>query len=85
MFPVSAVLASIILRWLQQKAGSVWVAALGHAAMNTVGGSLAPLLFAGGPNLIYAGYLGMLSWVPVGAFRAWIILTGQLRPETGSA
>ena len=81
VFPVSTVLLSIILGWLQLKAGSVWAAALGHAATNSIGGSLAALLFAGGPKLIYASYLGMLGWIPLGALCAWIVLTGQLEHE----
>jgi hypothetical protein len=39
------------------------------------------LLFMGGPNWIFAGYPGILSWIPLGAMCAWIILTGQLTPE----
>jgi hypothetical protein len=49
-----------------------------------VGGSLTMLLFAGGPNLIFVSYLGILSWIPLGILCAWIVLTGQLRPESAS-
>ena len=80
-FPVSTVLLSIIFGWLRLKTGSVWAASLAHAATNAVGGSLTVLLFAGGPDLAFVGYLGLLGWVPLGALCAWIVLGGQLQPE----
>jgi hypothetical protein len=32
--------------------------------------------------MIWVGYLGILSWIPLGALSAWIILTGQLKTES---
>jgi membrane protease YdiL (CAAX protease family) len=81
VFPVSTVLLSIIFGWLRLRTGSIWASSLAHAATNAVGGSLTTLLFMGGPNMIFASYLGILSWIPLGALSAWIILTGQLKPE----
>ena len=80
-FPVSTVLLSIIFGWLRLKTASVWAASLAHAATNAVGGSLTTLLFAGGPDLAFVGYLGLLGWVPLGALCAWIVLGGHLQPE----
>ena len=81
LFPVFTVLLSIILGWLRLKTGSIWSASLAHAATNTIGGGLSALLFMGAPNWIFAGYPGILSWIPLGALCTWIILTGQLTPE----
>ncbi len=81
IFPVFTVLLSIILGWLRLKTGSIWSASLAHAATNAIGGGLTILLFVGAPNWIFVGYTGILSWIPLGAICAWIILTGQLAPE----
>jgi membrane protease YdiL (CAAX protease family) len=82
VFPVSTTLISIIFGWLRQRTGSVWAASLAHAATNAVGSSLTVSLFMGGPSMIWVGYLGILSWIPLGALSAWIILTGQLKTES---
>jgi membrane protease YdiL (CAAX protease family) len=81
VFPVSTVLLSIIFGWLRLRSGSVWPACLAHAATNAIGGSLTILLFLGGPDLLFTSYVGLLGWIPLGAFCLWIILTGQLKPE----
>jgi len=78
LFPVSTVLLSIILSYIQERAGSVWAVSLAHAATNAVGGSLTSLLFFGGPNWAWVSYLGILGWVPLGALCAWIVGTGRL-------
>jgi hypothetical protein len=70
VFPVSCVLLSIVFGWLQRSAGSVWAPSLSHSATNVVGGSLLFLLFAGGPNWIFLGYLGILGWIPSGILCA---------------
>jgi len=82
VFPVSTTLISIIFGWLRLRTGSIWASSLAHAATNAVGGSLTMLLFAGRPGGIFVSYLGILSWIPLGALCAWIVLTGQLKPES---
>jgi len=67
--------------WLRIRTGSIWSASLAHAATNSVGGGLTVFLFMGGPNWVFTGYPGILSWIPLGALCAWIILTGQLGPS----
>jgi membrane protease YdiL (CAAX protease family) len=84
VFPVSTTLISIIFGWLRQRTSSIWAPSLAHAATNAVGGSLTTLLFMGGPGMIWVGYLGILSWIPLGALSAWIILTGQLKTDSAS-
>jgi membrane protease YdiL (CAAX protease family) len=79
VFPVSTILLSIIFGWLRLRTGSVWAASLAHAATNAIGGSLITLLFAGGPDSIFVGYLGLLGWLPLGGLCAWIVFSGQLR------
>jgi hypothetical protein len=82
VFPVGAILLSIIFGWLRLRIGSVWSASLAHSATNAIGGSLTMLLFMGGPNWISVSYLGLLGWVPLGALCAWIVFSGQLKLES---
>jgi len=81
IFPVSAILLSIIFGWLRLRTGSIWSASLAHAATNATGASLTALLFLGGADLLWVGYLGVLSWIPLGAVCACIVLAGQLKGE----
>jgi uncharacterized protein len=81
IFPVSTIMLSIIFGWLRLKTCSIWAPSLAHAATNSVGGSLILLLFAGGPDLIFVSYLGILAWIPLGALCLWIIFTGRLKNE----
>jgi len=78
VFPVSTVLISIVFGWLRLRTGSVWATSLAHAATNVVGGSLTTLLYLGGADMMFVGYLGLLGWIPLGALCAWIVFTGQL-------
>jgi membrane protease YdiL (CAAX protease family) len=78
VFTVSTVLLSIVFGWLRARTGSVWASSLAHAATNVVGGTLALLLF-GGADPLFSAYLGILSWVPLGALCIWIVARGGLR------
>ena len=78
VFPVCTVLLSIIFGWLRLKTGSMWASSIAHGATNSFGASLALLLFLGGAKFIWVSYLGILSWIPLGAVCAWILLTNQL-------
>jgi membrane protease YdiL (CAAX protease family) len=81
VFPVSAVLLSIVFGWLRLRTGSVWAASLAHAATNASGASLITLLFTGGPNWLLVSYFGVLGWIPLGALCAWIVLGRRLEGE----
>ena len=79
VFPVSCVLISIIFGWLMTRSTSIWTVCLAHSATNAIGGSLTLLLFMGRADFLFTGYLGLLSWIPLGALAAWIVLTGRLK------
>ena len=81
LFPIGAIFLSIIFGWLFLKTGSIWSSALAHSATNSLG-PLILLLFGGVPSLVFISYVGILGLIPLGALSAWIILTGQLSPET---
>ena len=81
IYPVSGILLSIIFGWLVLKTGSIWSSSLAHAATNRIGGTLFVLLLGGGADFIFVSYAGILAWIPLGALSAWIVFTGQLKPE----
>ena len=85
VFTVTTVLLSIIFGWLQEAAGSVWAPSLAHGATNTIGGSLTLLLYAGVPGWLWVSYVGILSWLPLGALCLWIIWRGLLPDRSPSA
>jgi membrane protease YdiL (CAAX protease family) len=82
VFPVTTIFLSIIFAWLLLKTGSIWSSSFAHAATNAIGGSLSLLLLGGGASLLFVSYLGILAWIPLGAFSAWIVLAGQLEPTS---
>ncbi len=85
VFTVTAVLFSIILGWLRLKTESIWPCSLAHAAMNAIAASLTVVLFGGGASLLFVFDLGILGWIPLGAFSAWVVFTGQLKPAATMA
>jgi hypothetical protein len=82
VFPISTVLISVIFGWLYKRSGSIWVVSLAHAATNSIGGSLTVLLFLGGGDYLFVSYLGILGWLPLGAFCLWLIASGRLKLKT---
>jgi len=72
VFPVCTVMLSIIFGWLRLKTDSVWSSCIAHGATNALGVSITLLLFLGGPHFLYVSYLGIPSWVPLGAICVWI-------------
>ena len=78
MFCVFTVLVAIILSWLRLRSGSVWVTCVAHSTVDAVLGILSILVFfnSGNPNYVWGA--GVLSWIPLGLFCAWIIWSGQL-------
>ncbi|MBA3534131.1 MAG: CPBP family intramembrane metalloprotease [Ardenticatenales bacterium] len=85
IFPITTTLWSILFGWLRLKTGSSWPSAVAHAAANTFGGTWLSLLFFGGPNWELVSFGSVLAWVPMGLLCAWLIASGQLRPERSSA
>jgi membrane protease YdiL (CAAX protease family) len=77
VFCTSTVLLSIVFGWLRRKSGSVWVTSLAHSATNAIGGSLTLLLFPDRTNVLFLGYLGILSWIPLGLLCLWIVGRGS--------
>lgn len=80
-FPVLTVLLSIIFGWLRLRTGSIWSASLAHAAFNSIGATFTGLLFLGGADFAFVGSNGILAWIPLGAVCAWIVFSGQLKPQ----
>ncbi len=73
LFCVFTTAVGTCLAWLTLREGSIWPAALGHGALNSVAGL--PLLFvAGTPNLLIGpatmGALALLPWLVVAVVLA---------------
>jgi uncharacterized protein len=76
VFCVATVLVSIVFGWLRERSGSVWVTSLAHSATNVIGGSLIALWFPDQPHSLMLGYLGVVSWIPIGLLCVWIVASG---------
>jgi len=74
VFCFGTILISIIFGWLRRKSGSVWVTSLAHSATNVIGGSLTVLWFPDLSVKLIVGYLGYLSWIPLGLLCVWIVI-----------
>jgi uncharacterized protein len=83
IFPVSAILLSIIFGWLKERVGSIWVTSLAHASTNAVGGSLLLFWFYGQGNTLFVSYLGFLGWLPLGLVAAGTIVERRYRQRAG--
>ena len=81
MMAVATTPLSMILAWLRLRSGSLWPAALAHAALNAQAG-FSLLLLSHGDSLL-SPPLGLLGIIPFAAFAAWLVWTGRLvRPNT---
>jgi len=79
------VVLSVVFGWLRLASGSVWVAAVAHATLQTVVAKESFLLVPGF-NGYLAGYqTSLLGWVPLAAFIAWLAWTGRLPVRSAEA
>jgi membrane protease YdiL (CAAX protease family) len=76
VFTVSTVLISVILGWLLDRSGSVWVPSLGHAALNAIGGSLTLFLYPDASQRIFISVGGVLGWAPLAILCAILLAIG---------
>ena len=85
IFPICTIMLSIIFGWLRSETGSIWASSVAHGATNALGLSLTLLLFLGGPHFAFVSYLGILSWLPLGAVCVWIYAHSSTRKTTSLA
>jgi uncharacterized protein len=79
-------LLGAIFGWLRLRSGSVWPAALAHAALDGAAG--APLLFAEAGERVdttQATILGWSGWLVPLALVAFLVVTGRFRPGRTTA
>ncbi len=73
---------SIILGWLRLRTGSIWPPTLAHLANNAIGSVLLSALFlSGGQGDLLFSLRGSLVVIPLLILCAWIVLSGQLKPQ----
>jgi uncharacterized protein len=68
---------SFILGWLRLASGSVLPPTLGHAVINS--GAMTPMFLLAGLDNAVGGALGVIGWIPMGAFVLWLHATGRLK------
>jgi CAAX protease family protein len=79
LFPWFMIPFSIILGWLWQRTGTVWVPALAHSSVNVAlaaGGGM--LAISGGYGDLWYSRQGIIASLIFIAFAAWIALTGRV-------
>ncbi|MEU8784787.1 CPBP family intramembrane glutamic endopeptidase [Streptomyces sp. NPDC048637] len=78
---VSCTLALPIFTWLRLRSGSVVPAVIGHAFVSTVSVSMVKEFAARDITLdpLHMGLFGWPGWIAMGAFVAFLALTGRLR------
>jgi membrane protease YdiL (CAAX protease family) len=85
LIPWYMIMFSIILGWLRLRTGSVWVVSLAHSANNNIIPALGPILFiSGGYGDLLLSPRGILVVIPMLILCAWIVLSGQLAPQTST-
>jgi hypothetical protein len=77
LMTVFCIWISFMLGWLRLASGSVLVPTLGHAVINT--GAVTPVFLLTGLDSAIGGPLGVIGWIPLGAFVLWLHLTGRLK------
>ena len=76
------ILLGIVFGWLRLASGSVWVAAVAHATLQTVVVKESFLLVPGFNSYLAGNQTRVLGWVPLAAFIAWLAWTGRLPVRT---
>lgn len=85
---VSCTLALPVFTWLRLRSGSVVPAVIGHAFVSTAGVSMVREFAAPDIKLdpLHMGLFGWPGWIAMGAFVAFLAVTGRLRvpPSAGA-
>jgi len=77
LFTLFAVLMSIILGWLQQRAGSSWAPSLAHSGINYFAEPVLAAVFPGASAVIL-GVGGVLAIPAFAIVAVWVTATGRL-------
>ncbi|WP_172592141.1 CPBP family intramembrane glutamic endopeptidase [Subtercola boreus] len=69
-----------LLGWLRLKSNSLWPPMIAHGAFNAAAGTLALIAAAGEtPDLVTAGPLGIVAWIPMAVTLVFLALIRQFR------
>jgi hypothetical protein len=74
---------SIILGWLQLRAGSSWAPSLAHSGINYFDAPILAAVLPGAPALVagIGGFVALPAYVLV---AGWIVATGRLHPRSAA-
>ena len=79
-FTMFGILLSVVLGWLQLRAGSSWAPSLAHSGINYFAAPVLAAVFPGASALV----TGIGGWVALPAYAlvaGWIVATGRLQPR----
>jgi membrane protease YdiL (CAAX protease family) len=78
MFTVGLILLGVVFGWLMLASGSVWVPAVAHAAIDTIGRREVFLLVPGYNYFLVGDNGSILGWGVYTVFIAWLAWTSRL-------
>jgi CAAX protease family protein len=82
-FTLFGILMSVVLGWLQLRAGSSWAPSLAHSGIDYFCSPILGAVFSGAPALL----VGIGSFVALPAYAVvagWIVATGRLQPRSAA-
>ncbi len=80
LFTAFAILMSVVLGWLQLRAGSSWAPSLAHSGIDYFASPVLGAVFPGASALM-VGIGGVLALPAYALVAGWIVATGRLRPR----
>src|ERR1051325_656522 len=79
LYSLACLTFGVFVSWLRLASGSVFVAAMAHAAYNTFFQDLYDHSFAGPNKWFWAGEVGLLCSVSFGALALWLYQTNRMK------
>jgi membrane protease YdiL (CAAX protease family) len=78
LFTLSIAFAGVFIGWLRLASGSVWVAAIMHAAHNAFFGFYT-LTFQGGTDWLWVSEAGIFTALAYGSLAFWLLRSGKVK------
>jgi CAAX protease family protein len=80
LFTAFAILMSVVLGWLQLRAGSSWAPSLAHSGIDYFASPVLGAVFPGASALM-VGIGGVIALPAYALVAGWVVVTGRLRPR----
>jgi uncharacterized protein len=83
LFTAFAILMSVVLGWLQLRAGSSWAPSLAHSGIDYFASPILGAVFPGASALV-VGIGGAIALPAYALVAGWIVATGRLRSRSAA-